>query len=158
VAAIAPQIESVEQSKAARRRPESLSAYEIALRARARAFEALGKADRALLERSIREATEALAIDPDSVQALQALAYSYGELLLLQMAMDPEDALRRGQWAATRAIELDPTDALNYALRGLGVLRGRQFDLYADALADVRRAHEMNPNETEVLRVLAGLV
>jgi TolB-like protein/class 3 adenylate cyclase len=157
VAAIAPQIESTELSKASRRRPDNLSAYEIALRARAHALEAVGKADQTLLERSMREAREALAIDPDSVQALQALAYSYGAALLLRSTVDPEYAFGQATWAATRAIELDGTDASSYALRSLAVLRGRQFDRYADALADVRRAHQMNPNHTDVLRILAAL-
>jgi TolB-like protein/class 3 adenylate cyclase len=157
VAAIAPQIDSTERSKASRRRPDNLSAYEIALRARAHGLEAVGKADQMLLEQSILEAQEALAIDPGSVQALQALAYSYGTALLLRSAVDPEYALGQAAWATTRAIELDGTNAYSYALRSLAVLRGRQFDRYADALADVRRAHQMNPNDTYVLRVLAAL-
>ena len=74
VAAIAPQIESTEQSKATRRRPDNLSAYEIALRAWAHALEGQDKADRTLIDQSIREAKEALAIDPSSVLALHALA------------------------------------------------------------------------------------
>src|SRR5712672_614560 len=56
VAAIAPQIESTELSKASRRRPDNLSAYEIALRATAHAREALGRPDQTLIEQSIREA------------------------------------------------------------------------------------------------------
>ena len=79
VAAIAPQIESTEQSKAARRRPDNLSAYEIALRAWAHAWEGSDKADRTLLDQSIREAREALAIDPNSVLALHALAFAHAE-------------------------------------------------------------------------------
>src|SRR5262249_23247544 len=67
VAAITPQIESTEQFKAARRRPENLSAYEIALRAWVHAFEAQDKADPALFSQAIGEAKEALRIDPNSV-------------------------------------------------------------------------------------------
>ena len=74
VAAIAPQIEATEQSKATRRRPDNLTAYEIALRAWAHALEGIDKADRTLLDQSIREAKEALAIDPNSVLALNVLA------------------------------------------------------------------------------------
>ena len=55
--------------------------------------------------------------------------------------------------AAARAIELDSTDALGYALRGLCVLNGFQVDRYPEALADARRAHEMNPNDVFVLCV-----
>jgi TolB-like protein len=155
VAAIAPEIEWIELSKAARRYPDNLSAYGIALRAWAHATEALGKADRALLDQSIQEAREALAIDPDSVQALQVIAYGHGQALLLQMAVDPEQALRQATAAATRAVELDGTDAYNYSLRALAVLRSPRPDLHPTALADARLAHQMNPNHADVLRILA---
>jgi hypothetical protein len=59
VAAIAPQIEATEQSKAARRRPDNLSAYEIGLLARAHAWQGHDTGDRALLDQAIREATRA---------------------------------------------------------------------------------------------------
>jgi TolB-like protein/class 3 adenylate cyclase/Tfp pilus assembly protein PilF len=157
VAAIAPQIESTELSKASRRRPDNLSAYEIALRATAHAREALGRPDQTLIEQSIREAREALAIDSGSVQALQALSNAHGTSLLLQMAVDREQTLRQATWAATRAIELDSSDALAYSLRALAILRSTQRDRYPDALLDIRRAHQLNPNDVEVLRVLAAL-
>src|SRR5262245_49127703 len=73
VAAIAPQVEATEQLKVARRRPSNLSAYEIAIQAWAHAWDGRDKADRTLLEQSIREAKEALAIDPNCVRALHAL-------------------------------------------------------------------------------------
>jgi len=146
-----------EHAKAMRRRPGNLSAYEIALLAIAHMREALGKADRKLLEQSVGEAREALAIDSGSVQALQALSYSHGTFLLLNVAVDRAQALEEATSAATRAIELDGSDALSYALRALAILRGSQRDRYPDALSDVRRAHQLNPNDVEVLRVLAAL-
>ena len=157
VAAIAPQIESTEQSKATRRRPDNLSAYEIALRGWAFAKEGNDKADRTLVEQSFREAKEALAIDPNSVLALQALAYAHGVSLLLQMSPDREHALREAMWAASRSIELDGANAVGYALRGIGALWGGQVDRYPEALIDARRAHEINPNDTLVLQFLAYL-
>jgi adenylate cyclase len=157
VAAIAPQIASTEESKATRRRPDNLSAYEIALRARAHAWEGWDKADRTLRDQSIREAREALAIDPNSVLALHVLAWAHGMNLYLETAADREHALQEGMWATARAIELDSTDAHGYALRGLGVMHHGQLDRYTEALADARRAHEMNPNDSFVLRVLGNL-
>ena len=59
--------------------------------------------------------------------------------------------------ATARAIELDSTDAHGYALRGIGVMHRGQLDRYPEALADARRAHEMNPNDTFVLRILGAL-
>jgi tetratricopeptide (TPR) repeat protein len=73
------------------------------------------------------------------------------------MAVDREQALREATLAAARAIELDSTDALGYALRGFCVLLGGQLDHYVEGLEDARRAHEMNPNDVYVLGVLAWL-
>ena len=157
VAVIAPQIESTEQSKAARRRPDNLSAYEIGLLAWAHAWQGYAAADRALLDQAIREARDALAIDPRSVLALHTIAYARGISMFLLMAVDREHALREAMWAAARAIELDSTDALGYALRARCVLLGGQLDRYSAALADAQRAHEMNPNDVFVLGCLAWL-
>jgi TolB-like protein/DNA-binding winged helix-turn-helix (wHTH) protein/Tfp pilus assembly protein PilF len=157
VAAIAPQIEVTERLKATRPRPSNLSAYEIALRAWVHVVDGHFKADRALLDQSVREAKEALAIDPNSVRALQALGAAYGRAFLLGMAGDREQALQEAMRALTRAIELDPADARGYVLRALNVVYFTQLDRYPEALADARRAHEMNPNDTDLLRNL-GLI
>ena len=110
-----------------------------------------------LIEQAIREAEQALAIDPHSVRALQSLAYAHGGLLLLRTGIDRDEVLRKATQAATRAIELDPADAYSYALRSLAILRGRQMDRYAEALADARRAQHADPNQIQVLRVMAAL-
>jgi adenylate cyclase len=154
VAAIAPQIEATERLKATLRRPSNLSAYEIALRAVVHAGDAQDKADRTLLDQSIREAKEALAIDPNSVRALHALASAHEHALLLGMATDREHAFQEAMRAVMRAIELDSADARGYTLRALVVMSCRQWDRYPEALADARRAQEMNPNDTVVLRIL----
>jgi adenylate cyclase len=157
VGAIALQIEVTERAKATRRRPDNLSAYEIALRAWAHQLEGRDKADRTIIEQAITEAKQALAIDPSCVRALHALARAQGSALFLRVAPDREHAIREAQWAAARAIELDGTDALSYALRGIGAILGGQLDRYSEALADARRAHEMNPNDTFILRIVADL-
>ena len=158
VAAIAPQIESTEQSKAARRRPDNLSAYEIGLMAWAHAQHGSATSDRALFDQAIAEATRALAIDPRSMLALHTITYARGTLLLLWAGEhEREQAFRDAMAAAARAIEMDSTDALGYALRGFCVLNGAQVDRYPEALNDARRAHEMNPNDVFVLWCLAWL-
>ena len=89
--------------------------------------------------------------------ALHVLAYAHGIALFYQMAADREDALRQAVSAAARAIELDSTDALGYALRAYGVSLSGQLDRYPDVLADARRAHEMHLNDTEALRILSNV-
>ena len=157
VVAIAPRVETMELLKATRQRPGNLSAYEMTLRATAHAWEGNEKADRSLLELSIQEAKEALAIDPNSVRALQILASIHNGCLVLQMTDDREHTFREGMSAATRAIELDGADAFGYAARGAILLNSGQLDRYPDALSDARRAYEMNPNDTMVLRTLASV-
>jgi adenylate cyclase len=154
VAAIAPQIEATERSKASRPRPINLSAYEIAIQAWAHAVDGHDKADRTLLDQSIREAKEALVIDPNSVKALHALAFSHGSAFYLGLAADREHTLQEAMSATSRAIELDSADAHGYALRAIGVMHREQWERYPEALSDARRAHEMNPNDTFVLRIL----
>ena len=55
VGAIAPEIKISEELSAARRTPENLTAYEIALRAHAHLFEAYEKTDSAMYQRAIAE-------------------------------------------------------------------------------------------------------
>jgi len=155
VAAIAPQIEATEESKAARRRPDDLSAYEIGLLAWAHAWQGYAAADRTLLDQAVREARDALAIDPRSVLALHTIAFACGMSVFLLMAVDREQALREAMAAAARATELDSTDALGYALRGFCILLAGQLDRYPEALANARRGHEINPNDMFVLTLLA---
>ena len=69
----------------------------------------IDKADRTLIDQSIREAKEALAIDPNSVLALNVLANAQANALHLHVAVDREHALLETMWAAARAIELDGT-------------------------------------------------
>ena len=122
VAAIAPQIELTEQSKAARRRPDNLSAYEIALLAWAHAWQGYATGGSSTSGAGDSRGERALAIDPRSVLALHTIAYARGMSVFLLMAEDREHALREATLAAARAIELDGTDALGYALRGFCVL------------------------------------
>ena len=157
VAAIAPQIEASEQTRAARRRPGNLSAYELAVRAWAHAYGAGMEADGASCNLAIREAKEALAIDPESTLALMALAWGQVILLFLQLAPDPAQTLGEVRWAALRAVESDRSNASALALKAVTVLLSREYDQYPQALSDGYRAHEINPNDTFVLLMLVTL-
>ena len=80
-----------------------------------------------LIDQAIREAREALAIDPNSVLALaRYLRVPHGNALVAQLATDREHALREATRAVARAIELDDTDPFGYALRGFLVMQGDQ--------------------------------
>src|SRR6185436_15753473 len=76
VSALAPEIAATEQTRAMRRRPEDVGAYEIALRAWADAFDLHQTGEQALLERAVQGARKALAIDANSILAWQSLSYA----------------------------------------------------------------------------------
>src|SRR5262249_43741577 len=107
VRAIAPQILDAESEKIHRRRPDDLSAYEIAVRANAKAWEAWPKSDRRLRDAAIADANAALAIDPRSTTALGALSFAQWQHIAFATAEDRAWAWHEGMRAAERAIEID---------------------------------------------------
>ena len=160
VTAIAPEIETAESSKT-RRRPTSLSAYEIAVRAWANAQAAWRGTDLPLREQAIREAKEALAIDPSSTLALIVLSHAQFQHVYLRSTPNLESAWKEGMYAALRAIELDGSDSrghvrkaalLCFPLRGLD--GSVHVDQYDEALNDAQRALDLNPNAAVALQVL----
>ena len=155
VAAIAPQIEDAEIAAARRVRPRNLSAYEIAVRAYANAAEAFIRANRALRDQAIREAREALAKDSGSLLALNALAHSQWQHVFFRTTADVETAWQEGMDAAIRAIGLDRSDHRAYTLKGMLLLYPATGQpRWGDALANLRRANELNPNDAVALRRL----
>ena len=106
VAAIAPQIDSSERAGATRRRPANLSAYELALRATSLCIEGSDRSDPSMLEEALRQARCALAIDPESLHALHAVARVQVMNLIFSFAPDRAGAWNDGMAAAARAIAL----------------------------------------------------
>ena len=154
VAAIAPQIDAAELAAISRKRPENLTAYEIAIRAWANARDAMNKQDRMLRDQAIREAKEALAIDPKSVLAHDAIAYAQWQHFYMRTTADIEGAWKEGMAAATQAIELDASDHRGYVLKGrLLLMAGGRWD---EALYASRRALELNPNDSLALLALGS--
>ncbi|MEO6745395.1 MAG: adenylate/guanylate cyclase domain-containing protein [Caldimonas sp.] len=151
VTAISPQINAAELNKVRRKRPESLSAYELAVRASATARESWLKSDRLLRDQAIREAREALAIDPRSFLALAALASSQCLHVLFLTAPEIGAAWQDGMDAANRAIESDPSDSRGYYLKGLVLIYSPVKDQIADALAHLERALKLNANDVRNL-------
>ncbi|MSO76963.1 MAG: adenylate/guanylate cyclase domain-containing protein, partial [Alphaproteobacteria bacterium] len=155
VRAIMPEIEAAELEKVRRRRPDSLGAHEIAVRAWAKVGEAFIKNDRALRDAAIGEAKAALAIDARSTLALNALAFAQWQRVNLYTASDRETAWQEGMAAATRAIEADRSDSIGYAIKGLLLAYASDRDRIDEALANARQAHALNPHNMRSLNALA---
>lgn len=161
VTAIAPQIDAAEREKARRRRPQNLSAYEIAVRAWADAAAAFQNSDMSLRARAHLEARRALEIDPDSVMALSTVAYVHWQHVFFRSETDPIASLKEGFNAADRVIALDRSDSTAYWVKGLLIalpfqaVGGSISDEQAyEALSYIRQAHEINPNDAYALNVL----
>ena len=146
VAEIAPKVDAAEREKVRRRRPDSLSAYEIAVRANANANEAMIGSDQAVREQAIREARAALAIDPRSSLALGALAFAQWQHLLHRTTANLGAAHEEALAAVTTAIEADPSDSNAHALKAWLLMWALDKPRWDESLASARRAFELNPN------------
>lgn len=154
VTAIAPQVEASEREKARRRKPESLSAYEVAVRAQSQVWQGLLKAEHSHWEEAIRVARQALAVDPRSTLALNAIGFAQYLRVSYGVAADIKQAWRDGLASVTLAIELDPSDSNGYLRKALLLIFATDGDRFAEALMDLRTAHRLNPNDVNVLTVL----
>jgi len=155
VRAIAPQILDAETAKVARRRPESLSAYEVAVRASGKTFDAWVKSDRGLRDAAIADARQALAIDPRSVIALTALAFAQWQHIAYSTAGDRAALWRDGMAAIDRSVEIDRDYTFAHSVRGLLLAFAPDRDRIADAFASARQGYELNPHMMVALTILS---
>jgi adenylate cyclase len=155
VRAIAPQILDAEAEKIHRRRPEDLNAYEIAVRANAKANEAWLKSDAGLRDGAIADAAAALTIDPRSATALTALAFAQWQHLAFATAADRAAAWREGMSAAERAIEIDRSRAFAHSMKGLLLAFSVDRDRIDEALACARHSYELNPHSMQAVTALS---
>lgn len=157
VSALAPEIATTEITRAMRRRPEDVSAYEIALRAWSDVLDAHQTSDLEVMQRAVEGAKKALAHDPNSVLAWQSLCFARQLEIWHRYGNSQDEGYREAQEAADRAIALDGADARNHAIRAFCPFAARDYGRQHDALAQARRAQTMNPNDTFVLYLLANL-
>ncbi len=134
-----------------RRRPASADAYALATRADQLSYEAFHRADLAMRDRAVAMAREALVLDPQSGKAHAALALAHWQNLFLATAADREVTYGYAMEAAEQMLALDAADAMGHNYKGLLLHeKGR----HAEALACIRLAHHLNPNDVRVLGAL----
>jgi adenylate cyclase len=154
VVAITPEITRAEIDKTARKKPKSLGGYEIAVRAHAHSLHAWITFDSTLCDQVIREAEEALSIDPRSTLALNAIAISQYQRIVSRMAPEDDAAWQAGMTAATKAVEIDPSDSLGHAYKAWLHCADPRRGPIVDAMTCARRAVDLNPNSAYALRAL----
>jgi len=143
VASIAPQIELAEVDRSRDTLPDSLSSYELSLKAKSQVYDALrvGNADR--LQQAIDTAYDVLKLDSRNTHALWVLGIAQICQYLYHWGSDPSEALDRALQATESLIQADPSNADGHGLSGMVRIYRREFD---QAIADFTRALSLNPN------------
>jgi adenylate cyclase len=156
VGAIAPQVDAAERLRA-RRRPGNLTAYENAVRASAMLYQASHRSDPKLVSEGLRLARAALSVDPESVLALQALAFAQFLNLLLRSAPDRAWAWQEGMDAATRGIALAQS-GLSYAIKALLMAHEPTGGKVDEARIAAETAYRLNPQDSMVIFIYAQIL
>jgi TolB-like protein/class 3 adenylate cyclase/lipopolysaccharide biosynthesis regulator YciM len=143
VASIAPQIELAEVDRSRDTMPNSLSSYELSLKAKSQVYDALraGNADR--LQQAIDTAYDVLKVDSRNTHALWVLGIAQICQYLYHWGSDPSEARDRALQATGSLIQADPSNADGHGLSGMVRIYRREFD---QAIADFTRALSLNPN------------
>jgi len=153
VASIVPEIRYAEQDRAERLPVADVHAYDLALRAHAAISRGVAASDAALLSEGIATAQQAIGLDPACRRAYFALAFG----LCRRGAMGYFGPEARSDYdaadgAAMRLRALDPSNHLAYAILGHIAMRRLR---HQEALANLRQAHRLNPNDVTTLRWLS---
>jgi adenylate cyclase len=152
VGTIAPEIGLAEQSRAGRMPPEALHAYDLAMRSAYLCRRGRDRSDHELVRQARDLATRAVAADSTSVPAYYALAEATSELAeLLYFRSDMDTLLESAAAAGEILRSLDPTGYAGYYQIGHAAIRRRRAE---EALSNLRRAHELNPNDPRTLQFL----
>ena len=143
VAAVAPQIHAVEDERSRRARPDNLNAHALAQHGWAIATAGDMAYDRAPRDEAFRWASDGLAIDANCCLALRTMALVQWWHAYHNTTDSIAETLAHGLACATRAMSLDPGDHHARRWRGLLLTMAQQP---SKGLAELRRAHEINPN------------
>ena len=143
VTAMTPQIHAAEDARARRLRPDNLNAHALAQHGWAIATAGDMTYDRTPRDEAFQRASEALAIDANCSLALRTMSLVHWWHAYHNTTRSIPGTLALGLAAAARAIALDPGDHHARRWRGLLLVMAQQPD---EGLAELRRAHEINPN------------
>jgi adenylate cyclase len=149
VGAIEPQIRKAEIERARRKRPESLDAYDLYLRALPHVY-AMRPADNS---EALQVLGQALALDPRFASALAYAAWCYEQRVVRGWPTAGKDDVQNGIKLARSAIATNNDDANAIATAGFVlVMLGRDYGM---GLAAVQRALGLNRNSA-IVSILAG--
>ena len=137
--AIQPRLISAEAERARTTPPESMAAWDYAVRGRWHVLR-LSKEDNAEAQRLLREG---LALYRNSVSILTFLSYSLTTGVIFGWSDDPQGWLAEAKELAERAANLDENDAWVQCVLGLSKFTAKQPD---KAIGHYRKAIALNPS------------
>ncbi len=141
VGAIEPEIAQAELARAKAKRPESLDAWDLCLRARAQVYLYTEEA----VEEAVSLSLQAIELDPELARAHATLALAYQRQLLLNYAGDRAAVRELLMQAAQCAVSLDREDVEGHTVLGLALWNWRLGDI-DDALSVLRTAVDLSPS------------
>ena len=139
---LAVRLTSLEQQRAAAKRPESMEAYDLVLRAR----EHIARADRAGNREARTLLARAVQLEPRYAEAYTWLAEAELQRAAYGWIENPEEALRRTEEHARMALAINDPGSNARAHSMLGALHSFTGNLHA-ALAESERALALNPSD-----------
>jgi len=152
VGSISPQIADVEMERAGRGEKTFDEAHELAWRAQQTSRSAVRLRDPPMLDRAIAMAIEAVELNDECGIAYQTICYAFITQSLFRWGDDPSASIDLAEEWAKKFRSLLPKSYLAYHYLGLARSRKGQ---YQDANRDFQHAHELNPNDSLVLRYWA---
>lgn len=142
VISIEPELGQAERTRAMRKPPGNLDAWDLVMQAQACAFE-FSKDGNVTAFGLLRRA---LALEPDLPYALSMLSLCYYKDAILGFSSDRNGSLAEARKAAERAVEIDDRDWLAHAVLGITLVwTERSFER---ALEHEERATALNPSAT----------
>jgi adenylate cyclase len=141
VATLAPELLEAEMQRVRRKSPETLGAWECAMRAQWH----LARMTREDIAEALKLAAQAMALDPGTTLGLNIAAFAHLYAIGEGWAPSVPQAVMAAYQSASKAVAVDPRDAASHAaLAACEVFVGRP----ADAIARAQLAIDLNPNFT----------
>ena len=153
VGSIAPELHFAEQRRAERTPGGDVQAYDLALNAAALIQQGVAANQAAPISEGIALARKAVALDPLCLRAHYAIAWGHCRRGAMGFfGAEARDEFAAADAAAQRLRELDGQNHAAYAILGHVAMRRLRHD---EALANLREAHRLNPNDVATLRWLS---
>lgn len=152
VASVAPKIDEAEMDRVLQGARRYDEAHDLAWRAFAKLRFGSDLPDLAIMDQAIEDAKRALALNAKCSIAYRTLCWAHALYSLNSWGNDPAGAAGRALEVARAAMSVMPQSFTAYFCLGIARSRLGQFE---QAVRDLRRAREFNPNDAFALQILS---